>query len=265
MPKRIGGGGVSGGALCNSITIAEVRRARRPIQSRMNRAGFFLLFVSLLAGCAQRSASVRSAAMPIATVPLPPVNQPGYILGCPDLLEVRFAGHPAWDVQASVDVDGCLPLGPGGRPRVEALMLDQAKAAIAQEAHLDAARVSLALVDPSAKFLTVHGPEANCQQMLVYRGPERVVELLQRTGTLKPGCTDPRDISVVRPNVARGAAPELFHVDFEAIFLDNDDRTNVTLQSGDQVYIGETRRSSFSRLLPNWMKPLYKRVFKVRV
>ena len=231
----------------------------------MYRAGCFLLFVSLMMGCAPRSARIRTAAMPIATVPLPPVNQPGYTLGCPDLLEVRFAGRPAWDVRASVDVDGCLPLGPGGRPRVEGLMLDRAKDAIAQEAHLDPDRVSVALVDPSAKFLTVHGPEANCQRMLVYRGPERVADLLQRTGTLKPGCTDPRDISIVRPNVARGAAPELFHVDFEAIFLDGDDRTNVPLQSGDQVYIGETRRSSFSRLLPNWLKPIYKRVFKVRV
>ncbi len=231
----------------------------------MNRAGCILLFASVLAGCAHRSTAVRSQAMPIATVPLPPINQPGYTLGCPDLLEVRYAGHPAWDAEVSVDVDGRLPLGPGGRPRVEGLRLDQARVAIADEAHLDPVRVSLALVDPSAKFLTVHGPEANRQQMLVYRGPERVVELLQRTGTLKPGCTDPRDISVVRPNVARGAAPELFHVDFEAIFLDNDDRTNVTLQPGDQVYIGETRRSSFGRLLPNWMMPLYKRVFKVRV
>ena len=231
----------------------------------MNRSGCILLFVSLLAGCAHRTAAVRSQAMPIATVPLPPVNQPAYTLGCPDLLEVRFDGHPTWDVQASVDVDGCLQLGPGGRPRVEGQMIDEARATIAREARVDPAMVRVALVDPSAKFLTVHGPEAKRQQMLVYRGPERVVELLQRTGTLKPGCTDPRDISVVRPNVARGMPPEVFHVDFEAIFLDNDDTTNVVLQAGDQIYIGETRRSSFSRLLPNWMKPTYKRVFKVRM
>ena len=223
----------------------------------MSRDGCFLLFVSLMMGCAPRSARIRTAAMPIATVPLPPVNQPGYTLGCPDLLEVRFAGRPAWDVRASVDVDGCLPLGPGGRPRVEGLMLDRAKAAIAQEAHLDPGRISLVLVDPSAKFLTVPGPEANCQQMLVYRGPERVADLLQRTGTLKPGCTDPRDISVLRPNVACGRPSELFRVDFD------DEATDVALRPGDQIYIGETRRSSFCRLLPNWMKPLYKRLFRV--
>ncbi len=227
----------------------------------MNRAGCSLLLVSLLAGCTCRSAAVRSQAAPVAV----PLHQPAYTLGCPDLLEVRFDGEPTWDVRASVDVDGCLPLGPGGRPRVEGLRLDQVRATIAKDAHIEIGRVSVALVDPCAKFLTVHGPVAQRQQMLVYRGPERVVELLRRTGTLKPGCTDPRDISVLRPNVARGSPPELFHVDLEAIVADGDDATNIALQPGDQVYIGETRRSSFGRLLPNWMKPIYKRIVGVRM
>ncbi len=234
----------------------------------MNRLGLLLLFVPLATGCTGRPLTVRTAcaeAMPIAAGPRPSVHPPGYTLGCPDLLEVRFDEHPAWDALVSVDVDGCLPLGPACRPRVEGRRLDEARASIAQETRLDPATVRVALVDPSAKFLTVHGPEAKRQRMLVYRGPERVVELLQRTGALKPGCTDPRDISVVRPNVARGTPPELFHVDFEAIFLDGDDATNIVLQPGDQVYVGETRRSSFGRLLPNWLKPAYKRLFGVRV
>ena len=234
----------------------------------MTRIALLLLFVSLTAGCTGRSGAVRRAnadAMPIATVPLPPVNQPSYTLGCPDLLEVRFDDHPAWDALVSVDVDGTLALGSAGRPRVQGQMLDEATASIAREARLEPSRVRVVLVDPSAKFLTVHGPEANRQQMLVYRGPERVVELLHRTAALKPGCTDLRDISIVRPNVSHGQRPELFHVDLEAIFLDNDDSTNITLQAGDQVYVGETRRSSFSRLLPNWLKPLYKKLFRVRV
>ena len=231
----------------------------------MTRIALLLLFVSLTAGCAGRGVRQRRAeAMPIATVPLPPVNQPSYTLGCPDLLEVRFDDYPAWDVLASVDVDGTLPLGAAGRPRVEGRRLDEAREAIAKEARVEPGRVRVALVDPSAKFLTVHGPEANRQQMLVYRGPERVVELLQRLGALKPGCTDPRDIGVIRPNAAIGAAPEIFHVDFEAIFLDNDDSTNIALQPGDQIYVGETRRSSFGRLLPDWLMPIYKKLFRVR-
>ena len=234
----------------------------------MTRTALLLLFVPLMAGCTGRLGAVRKAraeAMPIATVPLPPVNQPAYTLGCPDLLEVRFDDHPAWDALVSIDVDGTLALGSAGRLRVEGRMLDGAREAIARDARLDPARVRIALVDPSAKFLTVYGPEANRQQMHVCRGPERVVDLLQRTAALKPGCTDPRDISVVRPNVARGVPPEIFHVDFEAIFLDDDDATNIVLQAGDQIYVGETRRSSFGRLLPNWLKPAYRKLFRVRV
>jgi len=232
----------------------------------MSRTALLLLFVSLAAGCTGRDIRQRRAeAMPIATVPLPPVDQPDYALGCPDLVEVRFDDHPAWDALASVDVDGTLHLGSAGRPRVEGRRLAAARDAIAEEARVEPSRVKVMLVDPSAKFLTVHGPEANRQQMLVYRGPERAVELLQRTGALKPGCTDPRDVSVVRPNVAKGSPPEMFHVDFDAIFLDGDERTNIPLQPGDQIYVGETRRSSFGRLLPNWLVPAYRRLFKVRM
>lgn len=234
----------------------------------MNRTAFLLLFVSLTAGCTGRPLkvrTVRSGAMPIALVPLQPVNHPEYKLGCPDLLEVRFDDHPAWDAQVTVDVDGCLDLGQGGRVRVEGQLLDEARAGIAKESRVAVEKVRLVLVEPSAKFLTVYGPEAKRQQMLVYRGPERVVDLLQRIAALKPGCTDPRDISVVRPNVARGLPSELFHVDFEAIFLDDDESTNIALQPGDQIYVGETRRSSFSRLLPNYLKPLYAKLFRVRM
>ena len=232
----------------------------------MSRTALLLLFVSLAMGCTGRAIRQRRAeAMPIATVPLPPVDRPDYTLGCPDLVEVRFDDHPAWDALASVDVDGALPLGPAGRPRVEGRTLEDARDAIALEARVEPSRVRIALVDPSAKFLTVHGPEANRQQMLVYRGPERAVELLQRTGALKPGCTDPREVSVVRPNVAKGSPPELFHVDFDAIFLDGDERTDIPLQPGDQIYVGETRRSSFGRLLPNWLMPAYRKLFKVRM
>ena len=219
----------------------------------MDRSGFLLLFVCFTAGCGHRAVTVRSQATTAASV----ADLPAYTLGCPDLLEVHFAGHPDWDALASVDVDGCLPLGSAGRPRVEGLKLHDARAGIAREARLDADRVSVSLVDPSAEFLNVHGPEANRQQMLVYRVPERVVGLLRRIGALKPGCTDPRDISVLRPNVACGRPSELFRVDFD------DEATDVALRPGDQIYIGETRRSSFCRLLPNWMKPLYKRLFRV--
>lgn len=232
----------------------------------MSRILLLTLGVALLAGCQGRPhREVRAEAIPIALVPLPAVNQPGYSLGCPDLLEVHFDDRPNWDALATVDTDGALNLGEAGRPRVEGLPIEEARAIIAREARMPLDRVRISLVDPSAKFLTLRGPEANRQQWLVYRGPERVLDFLQRTAALKPGCTDIRDVTVVRPNVARGTATEYFLVDFEAILLDNDESTNVVLQPGDQVTVGETRRSSFIRLLPIWLKPFYRKLLRVRV
>jgi len=64
----------------------------------------------------------------------------------------------------------------------------------------------------------------------------------------------------VRPNVAGGGRPEVFGVDVEAVLLDNDPATNIPLRPSDQVYVGETHRSSFSRLLPDWLRPIYRKV-----
>jgi hypothetical protein len=49
-------------------------------------------------------------------------------------------------------------------------------------------------------------------------------------------------------------------VDIEAIVLDNEPTSNLVVLPGDQVYVGETRRSSFTRLLPKWLRPLYRQV-----
>jgi hypothetical protein len=106
----------------------------------------------------------------------------------------------------------------------------------------------------------VHGPEGGQQRAVAYRGPEPAVEFLWRVGAIKQGCTDLRDVYVLRPNVAAGGKPEVFRVDVEAVALDGDHSTDVTLWPSDQVYVGETRRSQFSRLLPDWLRPLYRKV-----
>ncbi|MGL6095833.1 MAG: hypothetical protein ACRC7O_08575, partial [Fimbriiglobus sp.] len=87
---------------------------------------------------------------------------------------------------------------------------------------------------------------------------ERVVEFLWRIGAVKKGCTDPHDVTVVRPNVAAGGPPQEFAVDIVAVVADGDNRTNVIVQPSDQVIVGETRRSRFSRLLPKWLRPVYR-------
>ena len=65
---------------------------------------------------------------------------------------------------------------------------------------------------------------------------------------------------VVRPNVAAGGRPEVFRVDVPAVLLGGVPDTNVPLRPSDEVYVGETRRSVFARVLPDWLGPLYRRI-----
>ncbi|MBN9117576.1 MAG: hypothetical protein J0I06_00105, partial [Planctomycetes bacterium] len=45
-----------------------------------------------------------------------------------------------------------------------------------------------------------------------------------------------------------------------AVLAGGDGRTNVPLLPDDQVYVGETRQSSLSRVLPDWLGTVYRRV-----
>jgi hypothetical protein len=199
----------------------------------------------------------------------PEVVQAGYLaaappdayrLGCADVVAVAFADRPDWDRLAAVGLDGRLPLGEVGAPLVEGATAEQAKAAIASLTGLDPAQIAFRVTDPRAGRVYVHGPEGGQQRAVAYRGPEPAVEFLWRVGAIKQGCTDLRDVYVLRPNVAAGGKPEVFQVDVEAVVLDGDHATNVTLWPSDQVYVGETRRSRFSRLLPDWLRPFYRKV-----
>lgn len=183
-----------------------------------------------------------------------------YRIGCPDVLQVTFADHPEWDTIASVDVDGALPLGSLGKPRVEGTSLATAQAVIAESAKVAPEKVVVMVADPRAGRIYLSGPENERQRMIPYRGPERVVELLWRVGAIQQGTTDLRDVQVIRPNVAIGEAPSVMRVDLEAILVNGNQETNVVLKPSDEVVVGETRRSVFSRLLPNWFVPIYRKV-----
>jgi protein involved in polysaccharide export with SLBB domain len=185
---------------------------------------------------------------------------PAYRIACPDVLEVRFADKPQWDCLASVGVDGRLPVGPTAHVPVEGGTVAEARATIAAAFGLDGTAVTVTVADPRAGTVDLYGPELNRHRTVAYRGPESILEFLHRTGAMKPGCFDPRDVTVLRPNVAAGYAAEVFKVDLDAVVLEGDGRTNIAVAVGDQVYVGESRRSSFARLLPHRLKPVYQRL-----
>ena len=64
-------------------------------------------------------------------------------------------------------------------------------------------------------------------------------------------------VYVIRPNVAAAARPLVIRVNVAEVLL-GDERTNVLLQPDDQIYVGETRLSSLSRLMPDWLGTVYR-------
>lgn len=187
------------------------------------------------------------------------VTPPAYVIGCPDVLAVRFADKPHLDCLVAVDLDGRLPISDAVRPQVEGGTLDDARLAAAAAAGCDPDRVRVQLADARTGRVYLFGPEQNRQQIVPHLGAERVLDFLYRTGSLREGCSDLRDVSVLRPNVASGGRPEVFRIDLSAIRR-GDHSTDLLLEPGDQVYVGETRRSSFARLLPDWLKGGYCRL-----
>jgi protein involved in polysaccharide export with SLBB domain len=192
-----------------------------------------------------------------------PVVPSGYHLGCPDVLAITFADRPQYDCLAAIDLDGRVPIGDIDRIHVEGLTLDEARIRIAHATGSSPDRVIVHLTDPRAARLYLHGPEQGRQRAVEYIGAERLNDALIRVGAMKPGCTDHRDVCVIRPNVAAGVRPEVFRVRLDASPQANDPTANVLLHPGDRIYVGETRRSSFSRLLPEFLKPIYRKLLGV--
>ena len=167
--------------------------------------------------------------------------------------------RPGWGSTAAIGLDGRLPVESGDGPRVEGLTLTEARTAIAQAASVPEENVAVRLAAAQSARLYLHGPIRGRLRIVPYQGPEPVIHFLRRVGGLPPG-SKLNDVYVVRPNIAAGTKPLVYHIDVEGVLLDNDERTNLTLQPSDEVYIGETRRSSFSRLLPDWLRPAYRKL-----
>src|SRR5437870_3143814 len=214
-------------------------------------ARLILPFALCLAGCADCKFLSQACPQPVdpQAAAATPAPDAAYRIGCPDVIEVSFDDFPAWDALASVDLDGRLPLQSPGNPRAEGRTLDDVRDELARLAGVPPERVTVRLAAPRSSRVYVHGPIRGLTRVVPYQGPEPVIDLLKRIGGLPPG-SKLNQVYVVRPNVAAGRRPEVFQVDVEAVLLDHDPATNIPLRPSDQVYVGETRRSSFSRVLP---------------
>src|SRR5262249_54403793 len=106
------------------------------------------------------------------------------------------------------------------------------------------------------------GEVAADRQVVAYRGPETVVELLQRVGL--GANANLSDVTVVRGHVADGKPPEGFTGDVNAILLKRDQQTNVRLEPSDHVYVGQRKPSKIAESLNPIVRPIYETVFGVK-
>jgi protein involved in polysaccharide export with SLBB domain len=252
----------SGADLADDNRCVEFRTASAgPRHRRRIVAGAAL--VLLLAGCCSSNTQFLRRTCPTPTDPKTAAEAPAptaaYQVGCPDVLQVGFVDHPEWDAVAVVDVDGRLPLKRPGDPHVDGRTLGEIRADLAQLAGCAPERVSVTLAAPRSGQIIVYGPVRGRARAVPYQGPEPVIDFLKRVGGLPPG-SKLNQVYVVRPNVAAATKPQLFRVNVPAVLVDGDNRTNVALQPDDQVYVGETKQSSLSRLMPDWLGTVYRRV-----
>ena len=188
-----------------------------------------------------------------------PAPDTAYRVGCPDVLDVSFADVPGWNALAAVDLDGRLPLQSPGSVRAEGRTLQEIRDDLARVASVPPERVAVHLAAPRSSRVFVHGPIRGRTRIVPYQGPEPVIDFLSRIGGLPPG-SKLNQVYIVRPNVASGGKPEVFRVDVPAVLIDGNTTTNVPVRPSDEVYIGETSRSVFARVLPDWLGPIYRRL-----
>ena len=241
----------------------EDRRRRgggpaRPRRSPRLRPPPLLLILLVLAGCAPTRSEVDQR--------LRADRGPGagaadnYLVGCPDVLEVTVAGLPDLDCRGPVGVDGCVDLGPLGRPRVEGRTVPAIARLVADRARVPPDRVVVQVAEFRSQQVYLFGEVNGVQKAVPYRGQETVLDLLQRTGGLTPGAA-PDDVYVIRPHLVEGTRPEVFHVDLRAIVLKGDQSTNLRLQPFDQVHVGQTHQAKLEHCVPPWLRSLYQSLF----
>ncbi len=232
-------------------------------QSRWG-AGLGGLLLALAAGCAtDRSQLERALLEDRNPAAHGEDTDRHYRVRCPDVLEIAVAGAPDWSGPRRVGADGRIVLAAGRRLRVDGQTLPTIAAEVASVARVDPQRVQVRVAEFNSQQVYLFGEVSGMQRALPYRGPETILDLLQRAGGITPGAAL-GDVQVVRAHVADGSTPEVFHIDLEAIVRKQDQRTNIRLEPFDQVYIGQSRRSGLRPCVPPWLRPTYEALCGLR-
>jgi protein involved in polysaccharide export with SLBB domain len=215
----------------------------------------------LLAGCAapsQRDELARESVRP-PTAPRQEASAP-YRVGCPDEIEITFTAQLGTGSRHVIGPDGRIDLGKLGMLRVDGKTTAEIGAVVAERAGVTPQAVHVAVRAYRSQQVYLVGEIKGLQRAVPYQGPERVVELLQRSGGLTSGA-ERSAVFLVRSHLTDGRAPEVLRIDVQAIVAKHDQRTNYVVEPFDEISVGETRQSILARSLPPWMLPLYQSLF----
>jgi polysaccharide export outer membrane protein len=179
-----------------------------------------------------------------------------YRAGYPDVLDLTIADRADLSGRRPIDLSGRLDFGHYGSVRVQGRTPAEIARLVAEQVHADPAQVRVRVAEFKSQHLYLFGEVIGWQRVVSYQGQETVLDALQRVGGITPGAA-PDDVYVVRPHVADGQRPEVFHVDLAAIVLQRDFKTNIRLQPDDQIFVGETRQSRLERCVPPVLRPLF--------
>jgi protein involved in polysaccharide export with SLBB domain len=218
--------------------------------------------------CALLGAALSAGCCPWAKVDknmagyggLDSAKAPNYMVACPDVLDLVIDNHPELSGPHPIGIDGRLDLEPLGRPCVEGLTVMQICEQIAQCAEVPPARVHVSMAEYHVQYVYLYGEVMGSQRAVPYQGSETVLDLLKRTGGITPEAA-PREVYVVRTHACDVKRQEVFHVDLQAIVMENDQRTNVVLQPFDQIHVGATRRAGMLKCFNPCLRPFMQKLW----
>jgi polysaccharide biosynthesis/export protein len=186
-----------------------------------------------------------------------------YRVACPDVIELQIQTRPEFNGQYEISSDGRINLGEYGKPRIEGRTLSEVAKIISEETGAVPLSVRARVSEFRSQHVVLIGEVNGAQRSITYRGPETVLELLQRAGGIThDGAAD--DVYIVRPHVGANQRPEVIHVDLRAIVLNGDPKTNVRVLPFDQICVGETRRAKIEKAIPLWVQWIYSPEVKLR-
>lgn len=220
------------------------------------RSGLFAPLLAMFVGCTGNRGQIEQALIAYRP-PAAHLSQvaASYHARCPDLLQVDIAGLPRYSGPRRIGPNGRIDLEDAGQPHIEGETVPEIARTVSESVGVSPEQVQISIAEHNSQFLYLYGEVAGSQRVVSYQGPETVLDLLHRAGGLRQGAAI-GDVTVIRPHVAEGKTPEIFHIDLAAIVLRNDPDTNILLKPFDQVHIGQSRRSSYCECLPRWLRSI---------